>query len=690
MRGLGNTFDRRSAAWACAVAATLSLADSTPAVAADTWGNARILYFERFETQIDPRPALAQKRSTTRMLKFDAYGRNFELVLEPNELSDVRRATSDAAPVNLYRGQLTGIAGSWARIGTHGSKVHGLVWDGTQLYVIEPSEDVRDSLVPPLHVGNTPTVMFRLSDTILDEGAALCASSGDAPLTGSDSYQALQREFGALKRDPILMQSATADMRLELSAIGDALFRAQFQSDAAAIDQMLLRLNNVDGIFAAELGVRIQVPTALVYTAQTDPLPATSVATELLRGLATLRSGSAQLQARGLTHLFTGRDLDGSTVGIGYIDTLCNGEFGAALTEVRGRGAWLESLIAAHEIGHNFGAQHDGDPQGSCSAVAQDQFLMSPTVHATNATFSSCSRDLISTRMLGATCIVPLPPADLSIAADLGSLHEGIGRSFEWQLPVTNVGGRATQSGRVEVLVPAALAVSDAWIPGGSCTSGAGVIDCELGSISGGVTRVLHLTMSSPAASVSEISARIISLTDAQTSNNTGAGTITIDPQLDLGIALQAPAAMVIGETLSGSFSISNAALEQARSVAVSFTLPSSLVLSAATIAGGSCNVQARVCTLPTLEAGASVSGSLTVMANAAGTYELSARVSGASFDPNTPNDTAAQSITVAAPSTSTNPSSGASESDSGGGGAFGLTFLLALFGLSTRRLRAA
>jgi hypothetical protein len=687
MRGLGDNFGRRSAAWVYATIATLLLTGSLPAVAADTWGNARILYFERFQTQIDPRPGLVEKRSTTRVLKFDAYGRDFELVLEPNELLSGAHTTDAATPVRLYRGQLTGIAGSWARIGTQGANVHGLVWDGAQLYVIEPSDAVRDSLVPPLDASNTRTVLFRLSDTILDEGAALCAASNDVAMTGGDSYKTLQRELKALKGDPVLMQATTAGMRLELAAIGDALFRAQFQSDAAAIDQMLLRLNNVDGIFAAELGVRIQVPTALVYDAETDPLPPTTVASDLLRRLATLRGSSTQLKSRGLTHLFTGRDLDGSTVGIGYIDTLCDGEFGAALTEIRGRGAWLESLITAHEIGHNFGAVHDGESE--CNTVPLDQFLMSPTVHAAHASFSSCSRDRMVDRMLGAGCIVPLPPADLAIASDFGTLHEGVGRSFEWQLPVTNVGGRATQSARIEVLVPSTLGVSDAWIAGGSCTSGAGVIDCELGSIAGGVTRVLNLTMSSPTMNVSEISARIISLTDALTSNNTGTGTISIDPELDLGIALQAPAAIVAGDTFSAAFTISNAALEEARSVSISLTRPSNLAVSAATLPGGSCDLVALVCTLPSFPAGGSLSGSLTLTANAAGSGELSARVSAASFDPNTPNDTAAQMITVSAATTAI-ASSPATEPASGGGGAFGFGFLLALLGLTSRRLRAA
>jgi len=682
MRGFGATADRQSAARVCAAVASFALAGPCLA-AADIPGNARILYFEPFVTTIDPRPALSEKRSNARMLKFDAYGRRFELALEPNATLEPARAGSN---VQLYRGELTGIAGSWARVATSGSDVHGLIWDGSQLYVIEPSEAVRDSLVPPLDVASTKTVLFRLADTIVDSGAAMCATQ-DAPITtGRDSYDALKRELNALKGGPAVMQALSAALRLEISAIGDGQFRAQFTSDAQAIDQMLLRLNNVDGIFASELGIQIQVPTARVYDTATDPLPTTTAPNDLLRRLASLRLGSPELKARGLTHLFTGRDLDGATVGIGYIDSLCNAEFGAALTEIRGRGAWLESLISAHEIGHNFGAVHDGED--ACSAVPQNQFLMSPTVYASNATFSSCSLGMMTSRVASASCITTLPPADLSIAADLGTVREGVGRAFEWELPVTNVGGRTMQNARIEVLVPATLTVVDAWIPGGTCTSGAGVIDCELGGIAGGVTRALHLTLQAASLGQTTISARLVALADARTTNNEGNGTIVIEPERDLGITLQAPAAVVAGDSFMATFAISNTAPEDAQSVAITFTLPSNVRASAANLANGTCDLETLACSLTTLAAGANVEGTLTLSASSSGTATVSARVSGAAFDPNTPNDIATQSITVSP--AATNAATSEAKASSGGGGSFGLPFALALLALRRRSKRSA
>jgi hypothetical protein len=688
MRGLRHKSGRALTAFLCTVIGACAINIDAKAASNDTWGSARILYFEPFNTTIDARPTLLQKRTSTRQMKFDAYGRRFELTLEPNEnLQSVSDANAHST-VNLYRGALANLDGSWARIATRGSAVHGLIWDGAELYVIEPSDAIRDSLVPPLDVANAHTVLFRLSDTILDAGAAFCASDPNQAATGTDAYASLAHELTAMKRGAVIMQSVGADRRLELSALADPQFRAQFGSDAEAIDQMLVRLNNVDGIFSAELGVQIEVPTTIVYDTTSDPLPATTSSTDLLRKLATFRAGQPQLRARGLTHLFTGRDLDGPTVGIGYVDSLCNKEFGVGLTEIRGRGVWLESLITTHEIGHNFGAVHDGE--GQCSSTPINQFLMSPTVFSSNPTFSTCSRNRMNATLLRASCITSLPPADLSIASDLGIARANVGQAFEWDLPVINAGGRTARNARVEVRVPSDVSISDAWVAGGHCTSGAGVVECELDGIAGGATRSVHLSLNGSTAGSSEISAQIISASDAQAFNNRGSGTISIGA-LDLGIALQTSAASIAtGTAFSASFVITNATVDTAQNILAQFDLPFGVSASAATVTNGSCTLQPLACTVPQLLPGALAKGTVTLVAQSAGGGTLSARVSHESPDPHTSNDSASVTIDVTSSTTTSAATSVAAVASpsSGGGGAVGLHLLVALLLLAIRRAR--
>src|SRR5690606_40314985 len=146
------------------------------------------------------------------------------------------------------------------------------------------------------------------------------------------------------------------------------------------------------------------------------------------------------LRAYGLTHLFTGRDLDGTTVGIAYMDALCDARYGAGLTEVTTRGTWYESLIAAHEIGHNFGAVHDGEPGKACASTPSGQFLKSANVNGID-TFSECSLSSMQPAIARASCIRPLPPADVALDPDLGTLRHPVGTAFDWELAVRNEGG---------------------------------------------------------------------------------------------------------------------------------------------------------------------------------------------------------------------------------------------------------
>lgn len=652
--------------------------------------DARILYFEPLRSLTPDRDVVLRKHASPKLreLRFDAFGRSFQFSLDTNSaLTDQLRSKATSSSLRLYRGRLDNIAGSWARLAVKDGSLQGMFWDGVDLYVIEPVAQVRDSLAPPLDAGAADVVIFRMADVLIDASEASCAvdASTDA-LKGSQEYAALLHE---LKNAPAIMQAAGANVRLQLSAMGDSLFKQRYASEQDARDAILMRLNNVDGIFSSQLGVEIQVPAVVVNATNSDPLTDVTSANALLQELGKLRRRSPELKSSGLTHLFTGRDLDGTTVGIAYLNRLCHAEFGAGLTEVSTFSAWRDSLVAAHEIGHNFGASHDGASGSSCAATPEGTWLMSPSVSGSDQ-FSQCSLNTMLVKVQAASCITRLPDADIAIAGNLGSVHKPVSQSFDWTLDIANIGGVTAERVRADILVPPVVLVDDAYVIGGSCTSGAGVIFCQLGDVPGGGARTINLTLRSDVVGSSSISVRVASNNDASLANNRGDGELLIEPEADLGLSLQGPASVAVAETFELSFAVTNHAAIEATDLDIEVKLPAGVVASNASLPNAVCvvgavNVQ---CALSSLHARASASGLITLSASSPGAVALRGRVAGAYVDPQSGNDDA-EHIVAVAPSPAAAAQDAASDGGRGGGGAASLSLLLGLAGLRSLRCRA-
>ncbi|MDY6946077.1 MAG: M12 family metallo-peptidase [Pseudomonadota bacterium] len=669
--------------------ATLVLSGVTAAAFALDNADSQIRYFEPLQLATSPGPA-QQKSSQTRELRFDAYGRRFVVTLEPNEnLSSLLQAKSasgsPAAGIELYRGQINGDARSWARLSMLDGKLQGMLWDGTEIYVIEPLAKLRDALPAGAELDDDATAIFRLADVTMTPGATSCGTDTSIGVTkGIDAYNSMVSE---LKGTPAIMQAAGATRRLEISVLGDTLLLSRFGGDSQARDEILARLNIVDGIYSSQLGVQISVPNITFG----DSLSATTSASSLLNELGDLRRRSSNLNARGLTHLFTARDLDGTTVGIAFISSVCDRQYGAGLTEARNRSAWTESLITAHEIGHNFGAPHDGDADEACASTPVGQFLMSSSING-NDTFSSCSLSIMQPKAASASCITTLSKADIAVDANLGSVREPLDSAFDWQLTVRNTGGLTTTDARAEIALPSAFTIDEAFVNGGTCTGGGGLITCELGDIAGGSSAVIQLVLRSSTAGSYPISVDVSAANETNVGNNHGQGTISTQPEVDLAVSLQAPASSAAGMAFNTTLAATNRSDIDADTVTVTLSLPEGVTAANATLGGTNCTIGTASisCSLSALAAGTTATGSATLTASAPGNTLLQAQISSSQLDRVPSNDSAAATVSVtnevlpAAQSTS----SGGGGGGGGGTGAGFLALLIATLGMKKLQRR--
>lgn len=463
---------------------------------------------------------------------FDAYGRRFDLALESNArlLAGVDAAERTAmSGMLVLRGSVLGLPGSWVRLTIDGDRQSGMVWDGRDLYVIEPADDVAPRAVHPLGVSGRKPVVYRLSDTQADLGAGTCTTvTPDRPLeqaSGLDEYRALVGE---------LAQAAEAtglSGRLRVSALADYEYFQVAGSAQSARNRIVEIFNNVDGIFSAQVGIQIDLADGVtVFQDPADPF-SSSVGRDLLNELASYRDSQPSLRSTGVTHLVTGRDLDGSTVGIAFIGSLCLTRFGASISQGV---STLTSLVTAHEIGHNFGAPHDGEtadpgePVNPCASTPRT-FLMAPQLNGSDQ-FSQCSLAQIEPRVRAATCILPVvTTADVALAAVSGAVSVTSGQAFGLAASVSSRGPAEATSVQLNFALPSGLSAIDGTATGGgSCVSQAGGIVCAWPVLGADVASAVSVNLRADAAGSYTVPVTLSAAQDASSGNDALSFQVTV------------------------------------------------------------------------------------------------------------------------------------------------------------------
>lgn len=580
-------------------------------------------------------------------IRFDALGERFDLQLESNErILAGLDSNILASGVKVYRGQLADKPGSWVRIVVYDAMPSGIIWDGQEMFAIEaPGDSALKASAP---------VVYRLSDSHIVPGTMSCGSDFLEGNTASvlNSMSAASRKAVA--------SAPGAVSEITMSAIGDYEFTNARGGDVAAAAAITTRLNNVDGFFSEQVGVQINVQLVETHSDPMDPFGDTLIADELLDEVSEYRLQNSGHNALGLTHMYTGRNFATTTVGIAWRGTLCQNYFGAGVSEGRS-GALDDSLVAAHEIGHNFGAEHDGQAGSACEAET-GPFIMSPSLNGSQV-FSACSIGIMQAEAAGASCVNALPAVDVSIVPQGQVANILLGANTDFVYEVSSNGTLDVAAVVADFSLPSSLTFASVTTTAGTCTNGAGTVSCNIGDLPGLSSETIAISAMPTSVGIGSLTASVsTSDVDERPVNNQDAVQLSVDPAVDLIVNTPSNAAVFINASTTVNATLNNVSVLDATNVALSISLENGLQASTATWSIGTCTVAAQQidCVANTFAAQSGSTLSITATGTTEGRKDVTVTLSSTEAEANPGDNTAVSEVRVTSQNDDKDDSGGA------------------------------
>ncbi|MFM7155273.1 MAG: M12 family metallo-peptidase, partial [Bacteroidota bacterium] len=165
---------------------------------------------------------------------------------------------------------------------------------------------------------------------------------------------------------------------VELAIASDQLMLAKYGSTGAVEGHNIAVINMVEGDYTGSFNHDLCYNIVTQYVATTFPGPWSSSndAGTLLGSFQSWGQGGGFGVNFDIGELWTDRDFNGGTVGIAYLNGVCNTVKYHCLQDFTNNSDFLRCMTS-HEIGHNFSATHD-----NCSS---GEFIMCPFVSSATA-----------------------------------------------------------------------------------------------------------------------------------------------------------------------------------------------------------------------------------------------------------------------------------------------------------------
>jgi len=180
---------------------------------------------------------------------------------------------------------------------------------------------------------------------------------------------------------------------VEIGLAADWLMVDKLGSESAVDNEICGILNNVAGLYDDEFVDFFEFDLTDVFISDCstcDPWTSSTSASALLNSFANWAGGG--LDGHDVATLWTARDFNGSTIGLAWLPGVCTGNRYNVCEHFTNNSSLL-TVVQAHEIGHNFNADHDSG----------GGFIMSPSANNTT-TWSQDSQDDIVAHAANVNC----------------------------------------------------------------------------------------------------------------------------------------------------------------------------------------------------------------------------------------------------------------------------------------------
>ncbi len=221
--------------------------------------------------------------------------------------------------------------------------------DNARAWGVQPLSDVMPGSDAGLYV------TYDTTDTMPTGHSCGGALVGDELLDGFDPR--IEAGGGAPRGGQLLACELIIDADFQFYSIDNG---SSLSGTIADVENVMA---GVDTVYVRDVNVTFILNDIVVRTSSgTNPYTTNNASALLDQVRSAWFSTGAD---RDLVHMFTGRNLSGSTIGIAWLSAVCSNNLGYGLSESRFSGN-INSRVAltAHEIGHNFSAQHCSG--GSC------------------------------------------------------------------------------------------------------------------------------------------------------------------------------------------------------------------------------------------------------------------------------------------------------------------------------------